>query len=116
MFGVDIAPTVTIGPGLAIPHPVGLVIGDPARLGARVRLMSGVTIGGGGFEDPTTDGMPTIGDDCWLFDGAKVFGPITVGERVVIGANSMVIHDVPPNVFVAGNPAKIKRDRPRGNP
>jgi serine O-acetyltransferase len=110
VFGVDLAPSARVGPGLALPHPVGVAFGE-VRVGQRARLMGGVRLGGAGAEDPDQDGFPTLGDDCYLFDGAKVFGSVVVGDRVVIGTNAVVSRDLPSNVVVLGNPARVVRHR-----
>jgi serine O-acetyltransferase len=73
--------------------------------------MGGVRLGGGGYDDVTRDGLPTIGDDCYIFDGAKVFGAVTVGDRVVVGTNSVVSRDVPSDVIVLGIPARVVKHR-----
>lgn len=110
LFGADLAPTASVGPGLALPHPVGVAF-SPVHIGRRVRLMGGVRLGGGGYDDVTRDGLPTIGDDCYIFDGAKVFGAVTVGDRVVVGTNSVVSRDVPSDVIVLGIPARVVKHR-----
>jgi serine O-acetyltransferase len=110
LFGADLAPTAEVGGGLALPHPVGVAF-SPVRMGERVRLMGGVRLGGGGYDDTTRDGLPTIGDDCYVFDGAKVFGRVTIGDRVVVGTNSVVSRDVPSDVIVLGNPARVVKHR-----
>ena len=110
LFGADLAPSADIGPGLALPHPVGVAF-SPVRIGRRARLMGGVRLGGGGYDDPSRDGLPTIGDDCYVFDGAKIFGGVSVGDRVVVGTNSVVSRDVPSDVIVVGNPARVVKHR-----
>jgi serine O-acetyltransferase len=110
VFGADLAPSAEIGPGLALPHPVGVAF-SPVKIGCRARLMGGVRLGGGGFDDTTRDGLPTLGDDCYVFDGAKIFGPVMIGDRVVVGTNSVVSRDVPSDVIVLGNPARVVKHR-----
>ena len=109
-FGADLAPDAEVGPGLAIPHPVGVTFSS-VTIGRRLRIVGPVTLGGGGFADPSRDGFPTIGDDCWLFGGAKVLGPVTVGDRAVVGADSLVRDDIPPEVIAVGRPARVLRRR-----
>ena len=118
LFGCEIMPGAVIGPGLTIPHPVGIGIGSESRLGRKVRIMGLVRIGGGASGDRSSDGMPTIGDECWLLDGAKVFGPVTIGDRTVIGADTLVLSDLPGDVIAAGRPARVirQRDAASGNP
>jgi serine O-acetyltransferase len=110
LFGADLAPGADVGPGLALPHPVGVAF-SPVRIGRDVRLMGGVRLGGGGYDDATRDGLPTVGDHCYIFDGAKIFGGVTIGDRVVVGTNSVVSRDVPADVIVVGNPARVVKHR-----
>ena len=112
LFSADLAPSADVGPGLSLPHPVGVAFSE-VTIGRRVRLMGGVRLGGGGYDDQTRDGLPTIGDDCYVFDGAKVFGNVTIGDRVVVGTNSVVSRDVPSDVIVVGNPARVVKRRDR---
>lgn len=111
LFSCDIPPGTRIGAGLALPHPVGVTIASGATLGCRARLFSGVLIGGGATEDQSQDGFPTVGDDCWIFAYARVFGPVTVGDRAVVSTSSLVVRDVPRNTIVAGMPARVVRQR-----
>ncbi len=106
LFGADLAPSAEVQPGLALPHPVGVAFGN-VRLGWRVRLMGGVRLGGGGFEDPMRDGFPTLGDDTWIFDGAKIFGPVVIGDRSVVGTNAVVTRSLPAASIALGNPARV---------
>jgi serine O-acetyltransferase len=110
LFGADLAPSAEVGPGLALPHPVGVAF-SPVRIGRRARLMGGVRLGGGGYDDVTRDGLPTLGDDCYVFDGAKIFGAVTIGDRVVVGTNSVVSRDLPSDVIALGNPARVVKHR-----
>lgn len=108
LTGADCAPGAAVGPGLVLPRPQGTGFGHDVRIGARVILESGVRVGGGGLEDRDADGMPTIGDGCVLLDGAKVFGPLTLGEDVRVGYNCWVVRDVPSGAVVEGSPGKIR--------
>lgn len=110
LFGVDLAPSAQVGPGLALPHPVGVAFSG-VRIGRRARLMGGVRLGGGGYEQGSRDGLPVIGDEVWIFDGAKVFGSVSVGDRAVIGTNSVVTRDIPGNSIALGSPARVVRYR-----
>jgi serine O-acetyltransferase len=78
------------------------VIGETAEIGNRVTLYQGVTLGGTGFARGKRH--PTVEDNVTIGSGAKLLGPINVGHGAKIGANSVVIHDVPPNSTVVGNP------------
>ncbi|HET8568511.1 MAG TPA: serine O-acetyltransferase [Candidatus Limnocylindria bacterium] len=111
LFSVDLAPGAKVGPGLALPHPVGVAIAPDARIGRWVRIFQGVSVGGVSFEDPERDGFPTVGDRCWIFSGAKVLGPIDIGDDAMIASNALVIRSVPPGGVVVGNPARVVRYR-----
>src|SRR5579859_4783425 len=100
--GIEIHPAARIGPGLFIDHGMGVVIGETAELGADVTIYQGVTLGGTGFA--TGKRHPTVEDNVTIGSGAKLLGPIRVGHGSKIGANTVVIHDVPPNCTVVGNP------------
>ncbi len=102
MTGIEIHPAARIGPGLFIDHGMGVVIGETAEIGADVTLYQGVTLGGTGFA--TGKRHPTVQDNVTIGSGAKLLGPIVVGHGSKIGANTVVIHDVPPNSTVVGNP------------
>jgi serine O-acetyltransferase len=100
--GIEIHPAARIGDGFFIDHGMGVVIGETAEIGNDVTLYQGVTLGGTGFA--TGKRHPTVQDNVTIGSGAKLLGPITVGHGSKIGANSVVIHDVPPNSTVVGNP------------
>ena len=100
--GIEIHPAAEIGEGLFIDHGAGVVIGETAYIGDNVTLYQGVTLGGTGFA--TGKRHPTVQDNVTIGSGAKLLGPITVGHGAKIGANSVVITDVPPNSTVVGNP------------
>jgi serine O-acetyltransferase len=100
--GIEIHPAARIGQGLFIDHGAGVVIGETADIGNDVTLYQGVTLGGTGFQ--TGKRHPTVEDNVTIGSGAKLLGPITIGHGAKIGANSVVITDVPPNSTVVGNP------------
>jgi serine O-acetyltransferase len=113
--GIEIHPAATIGQGFFIDHGMAVVIGQTAEIGDDVTLYQGVTLGGTGFA--TGKRHPTVQDNVTIGSGAKLLGPITVGHGSKIGANSVVIHDVPPNSTVVGNPGhpvRIEGRRPEG--
>jgi len=113
--GIEIHPAAKIGGGFFIDHGMGVVIGETAELGDDVTLYQGVTLGGTGFA--TGKRHPTVQDNVTIGSGAKLLGPITVGHGSKIGANSVVIHDVPPNSTVVGNPGhpvRVEGRRPEG--
>jgi serine O-acetyltransferase len=100
--GIEIHPSARIGRDFFIDHGTGVVIGETAEVGDRVTLYQGVTLGGTGFARGKRH--PTVEDNVTIGSGAKLLGPITVGHGAKIGANSVVIHDVPPHSTVVGNP------------
>jgi serine O-acetyltransferase len=115
MTGIEIHPAANIGDGLFIDHGMGVVIGETAEIGNDVTLYQGVTLGGTGFQ--TGKRHPTVQDNVTIGSGAKLLGPITIGHGAKIGANSVVITDVPPNSTVVGNPGhpvRVEGRRPEG--
>jgi serine O-acetyltransferase len=113
--GIEIHPAAKIGHGFFIDHGMGVVIGETAEIGDDVTLYQGVTLGGTGFQ--TGKRHPTVQDNVTIGSGAKLLGPITVGHGSKIGANTVVIHDVPPNSTVVGNPGhpvRVEGRRPEG--
>jgi serine O-acetyltransferase len=113
--GVEIHPAAKIGHGFFIDHAAGVVIGETAEIGDDVTLYQGVTLGGTGFQ--TGKRHPTLQDNVTVGAGAKLLGAITVGHGAKIGANTVVIHDVPPNTTVVGNPGhpvRVEGKRPEG--
>jgi serine O-acetyltransferase len=113
--GIEIHPAATIGRGFFIDHGMGVVVGETAEIGDDVTLYQGVTLGGTGFA--TGKRHPTVEDNVTIGSGAKLLGPITVGHGSKIGAGSVVIHDVPPNSTVVGNPGhpvRVEGRRPEG--
>jgi serine O-acetyltransferase len=115
MTGIEVHPAAKIGRGLFIDHGAGVVIGETAEVGDDVTMYQGVTLGGTGFARGKRH--PTVGDQVMIGAGAKLLGPIEIGERSKVGANSVVIHDVPPNSTVVGNPGhpvRVDGKRPGG--
>jgi len=112
LTGVDIHPAATLGAGLFIDHATGVVIGETAEVGEDVTLYQGVTLGGTSLEHGKRH--PTLGDRVTVGAGAKVLGPVTIGDDGRIGANAVVVKDVPPNSVVVGVPGQvIARSMPR---
>lgn len=103
--GIEIHPGATIGKGLFIDHGMGVVIGETAEIGDNVTLYHGVTLGGTGKDKGKRH--PTIGNNVTIGAGAKVLGPITIGDRVKIGANSVVLKNIPADSTAVGIPAKV---------
>lgn len=112
--GVEIHPAAQIGRGLFIDHGMGVVIGETTVIGDNVTLFQGVTLGGTGKERGKRH--PTIGNNVVVGTGAKVLGNITVGDNSMIGANAVVIRDVPEHSTVVGVPGRITRTKDRHFP
>ena len=113
--GIEIHPGAQIGRRVFIDHGMGVVIGETAEIGSNVTLYQGVTLGGTGFA--TGKRHPTVQDNVTIGSGAKLLGPITIGHGAKIGANTVVIHEVPPNSTVVGNPGhpvRIEGRKPEG--
>jgi serine O-acetyltransferase len=115
LTGVEIHPAARIGDSLFIDHGAGVVIGETAEIRDNVTLYQGVTLGGTGFARGKRH--PTVESDVVVGSGAKLLGPINVGEGSKVGANSVVIHDVPPRSTVVGNPGhpvRVEGRKPEG--
>jgi serine O-acetyltransferase len=115
LTGIEIHPAAKIGGDFFIDHGTGVVIGETAEIGDRVTLYQGVTLGGTGFARGKRH--PTIQDNVTIGSGAKLLGPINVGHGAKVGANSVVVHDVPSNSTVVGNPGhpvRVDGQRPEG--
>ncbi|WP_116133777.1 serine O-acetyltransferase [Tropicimonas sp. IMCC34043] len=109
--GIDIHPGAQIGPGFFIDHGAGVVIGETAVIGRDVTLYHGVTLGGVSWSPGRRH--PSLGDGVMVGAGAKILGPITVGAGARVGANSVVVEEVPPEATVVGIPARIvQTERP----
>ncbi|MCP9469386.1 MAG: serine O-acetyltransferase [Nitrospira sp.] len=105
LTGIEIHPSAKIGTGFFIDHGMGVVIGETAEIGDYVTLFQGVTLGGTGKERGKRH--PTIGNHVVVGAGAKILGAIKIGDNVKIGANSVVLKNVPANSTVIGVPARI---------
>ena len=113
--GVEIHPAAEIGTEFFIDHGSGVVIGETAEIGDRVTLYQGVTLGGTGFARGKRH--PTVEDDVTIGSGAKLLGPVTVGHGAKVGANTVVVSDVPPKSTVVGNPGhtvRVEGRKPEG--
>ena len=102
--GIEIHPGATIGKGLVIDHGMGVVIGETAEIGDNVLIFHGVTLGGTGKDKGKWH--PTVEDNVTIGAGAKVLGPIRIGKNSKIGANSVVLKEVPEGATAVGIPAK----------
>ena len=115
LTGIEIHPAARIGDGFFVDHGMGVVVGETAEVGDNVTLYQGVTLGGTGFASGKRH--PTVEDNVTIGSGAKLLGPIRVGHGAKIGANSVVVHDVPANSTVVGNPGhpvRVEGRRPEG--
>jgi serine O-acetyltransferase len=104
--GADIAWSARIGRGLVLWHPTGVVIGSGVVVGRDARVQQGITLGAARSRTGT-DGDPVVGDDVYLGAGARVLGPVRIGDRARIGANAVVLADVPDGASAVGVPARI---------
>ena len=101
--GAELAPHADLGPGLCLMHSVGIVVGPEVVAGRNLRLYHGVTLG-----DGRQPGQPRLGDDVTIGTGASLLGGITIGDRVIVGAHSVVTRDVPDDSVVVGAPATAR--------
>ena len=107
LTGIEIHPAATLGEGIFIDHGAGVVIGETAEIGNNVTIYQGVTLGGTGKH--TGKRHPTIGNNVMISSGAKVLGPVKIGDFVKVGAGSVVLKDVPPHSTIVGVPGRIVR-------
>jgi serine O-acetyltransferase len=109
MTGIEIHPGASIGRRFFIDHGMGVVIGETAVIGDDCTLYHGVTLGGTSWNKGKRH--PTLERGVVIGAGAKVLGPITLGERAKVGSNALVVRDVPPGATAVGIPARIVEDR-----
>lgn len=102
LYSIEIGNDIELGEGINFTHTLGTVIGGTSKVGARVKFMGNNTIG-----TAKDNGCPVIEDDVVIGCGARVLGPIRIGRGAFIGANSVVLSDVPPGAVVSGIPAKV---------
>lgn len=114
LTGIEIHSGAVIGKGFFIDHGMGVVIGETTIIGNNVTIYQGVTLGGTGKEKGKRH--PTIGNDVVIGAGAKVLGNIAIGDNVNIGANAVVVKDVPDNSTVVGVPGRIVKKEGRRVP
>jgi serine O-acetyltransferase len=111
LYAIEIGKDVEMGKGVYFVHTVGTVVGGTARIGDRVRFMGNNTVG-----TAKDNGCPIIEDDVVVGCGARILGPVRVGARATIGANAVVLNDVPPDTIVVGSPARpVERRGSSGN-
>lgn len=109
LFGIEVTAKCEVGPGLMLPHTCGTVIGA-SSIGANATIFQGVTLGAT-FADLGyhPEARPTVGDGVLIGAGAKVLGGISIGDRAVIGANSLVLESMEAGAFAIGVPAMVRR-------
>ncbi|WP_313019342.1 serine O-acetyltransferase EpsC [Acetoanaerobium noterae] len=107
LTGIEIHPGAQIGRRFFIDHGMGIVIGETAEIGDDVMLFHQVTLGGTGKDKGKRH--PTVENNVIISAGVKVLGPIVIGENSKIGANAVVLHDIPKNATAVGIPAKVVR-------
>jgi serine O-acetyltransferase len=112
--GVEIHPGAVIGRRFFIDHGMGVVIGETAEVGDDVMLYHGVTLGGRSLQ--RVKRHPTVGSRVTIGAGARILGPVYVGDDVQIGANSVVVKDVPSGAIATGIPATIRFPQGREDP
>ncbi|MBF0427896.1 MAG: serine O-acetyltransferase [Magnetococcales bacterium] len=103
--GIEIHPAALIGERFFIDHGMGVVIGETTHIGDNVTLYHGVTLGGTSWDPGKRH--PTLGNGVVVGAGAKILGPITIGDNVRVGSNAVVVSDVPPNTTVVGVPGRL---------
>ncbi|ABK61264.1 MULTISPECIES: serine O-acetyltransferase EpsC [Clostridium] len=111
LTGIEIHPGAKIGKGLFIDHGMGVVIGETAEVGDNVTLYHGVTLGGTGKDKGKRH--PTLGNNILVGSGAKILGPINIGDNSKVGANSVVLKDIPEGSTVVGIPGKVVYPKPK---
>ena len=110
VYGIEIGNTVELGEGINFAHTLGTVIGGTSKVGNRVKFMGNNTIG-----TAKDNGCPIIEDDVTVGCGARVLGPIRIGKGAFIGANAVVLTDVPAGAVASGIPARIHQAKTEKN-
>ena len=105
--GIEIQPGATIGRGLVIDHGAGVVIGETAEIGDNCTIYQGVTLGGTGKD--TGKRHPTLGNNVMVGAGAKILGPVKIGDNAKVAAGAVVLRELPPDATAVGIPAKVVR-------
>jgi serine O-acetyltransferase len=107
LFSADFVPGVQVGTGLYLPHPMGVVMGAGVRIGDNVTILQGVTAGTRTADLSQPQEFATIADGATLYANVVLIGGVTVGQGAVVGANSVVTRDIPPNSVAVGAPARV---------
>lgn len=110
VFASDISLRSKIGPGFSIIHGHDIVIGAGVVIGKNCKIFNGVTLGNKDTESGRSS-QPHVGDNAVFSTGSKILGGISIGSNVIVGANSVVLIDIPDNTIAVGVPAKIKAKR-----
>jgi len=105
-YALYIGKKTVIGPGLKLPHPVGVVIGEGVKIGRDCTIYQQTTIGGKDIGDAQSNVYPIVGDNVVIFAGARIIGAVRVHSGSMIGANSVVLSDVEEKSIVVGAPAR----------
>ncbi|UII27950.1 hypothetical protein LVD15_05880 [Fulvivirga maritima] len=106
IFSSEISASAQLGARIKFPHPFGVVIGENVKVGNNVTIFQQVTMGSHGKKS-SEKSYPTIGNNCIIYSGAKIIGGVHLGENVNVGANSVVLEDVPENCVAVGVPSKV---------
>jgi serine O-acetyltransferase len=106
-YGVYISEKAEIADSVKFPHPIGVVIGEGVVIGKNVKIFQNVTIGGARIGDVRAGRYPTVSDGVVIFAGAVIVGEITIGENSIIGANAVVVRNVPPFSTCVGVPGRV---------
>ena len=109
LFGVEIGNEVTLGEGVYFVHSLGIIIGGDAIIGDRVKFMGNNTVG-----TAKDNGYPVIGNDVMVGAGARILGPVHIGDGAQIGANAVVLCDVPAGAVAIGVPARVVKPKTKG--
>lgn len=107
--GADFVPGCVVGPGVLMHHPNGIVLGAGARVGAACTLLQQVTLGERHADGSGDHKYPVVDDNCTIGAGARILGPVLVGVGAAVGANAVVLSDVPAASTVVGIPAVVVR-------
>jgi serine O-acetyltransferase len=110
LFSSDLSCRANIGPGFMVIHGHDIVIGSCVIIGRNCKIFNGVTLGNKDFDKPALGNQPLVGDNCTICTGAKVIGPIKIGNNAIVAANAVVLKEVMPNTIVGGIPAKVIKD------
>lgn len=112
IYASDISCKAKIGRYFHVMHGQDIVIGSDVVIGENCKIFNSVTFGNKDTEDPSGNAQPTVGNNCVIGTGAKLLGGILIGDNVRIGANAVVLNDVPSNAVAVGVPARVITHKP----